>query len=72
MKYKNTTKSAVYLKDGMTTRCVSPGEEFDTEDLISVEGISITLVSIEKAVAAKPKKVTSKTKENLNVSDTKD
>ena len=72
MKYKNTTKSAVYLKDGMTTRCVSPGEEFDTGHLISVEGISIILVAKEKDVALKPKKVVAKNKEKLNVSDTQD
>lgn len=72
MKYKNTTKSAVYLKDGMTTRCVSPGEEFNTGNLINVEGISVILAVKERAVAEKPKKVTSKNKEKLNVSDTKD
>jgi len=72
MKYKNATKSAVYLKDGMTTRCVSPGEEFDTGNLINVEGVSVILTSKEKNVAPKPKKVVAKNKEKLNVSDTKD
>jgi|ETNvirnome_6_100_1030635.scaffolds.fasta_scaffold168455_2 hypothetical protein len=72
MKYKNTTKSAVYLKDGITTRCVSPGEEFDTENLISMEGISVILTAKEKEVAPKPKKVITKNKEKLNVSDTED
>ena len=71
MKYKNTTQGAIYFKDGASTRSVSPGEEFETANLIGVEGISAILPSKEIPFRERPQK--SKKKEaHVNVRNTDD
>jgi len=78
MKYKNTTPAVIYLKDGRSTRAVSPGEEFETENFIGISGISTILPpkKAEKPVVPKPHVKSAnkipKQKETLNVRNTDD
>jgi hypothetical protein len=72
MKYKNTTKGVIYLKDGVITKAVSPGEEFETENLIKISGISLVLPAKKPTLAKKPKKVAIKIKEMSDVRSTED
>ena len=78
MKYKNTTQGVIYLKDGVITKAVSPGEEFETENLIKISGISLVLpakkpIPAKKPTPAKkPKKVAIKIKEMSDVRSTED
>ena len=72
MKYKNTTKGVIYLKDGVITKAVSPGEEFETENLIKISGISLVLPVKKSTPVKKPKKVAIKIKEMSDVRSTED
>ena len=71
MKYKNITQGVIYLKDGIQTKAISPGEEFDAENLIKVTGISVILPP-RKKVLLKPEKVAKKLKETSDGRSTTD